>query len=63
LTHITNSLNNILTIHSLTGQIKTAILEVLEIVKRAAEEKVTAIHVPLNTVKTLHEHFKADLLV
>jgi hypothetical protein len=31
--------------------------------KAAEEEKSVEIHVPLNVVKIMHEHFKADLLL
>jgi len=60
---IAKMIEQVITKHNPPGQTKQALTEVLELVKKAAEEdKGTAIHVPLNAVETLHKRIKADLL-
>lgn len=61
---IAKMIEQIISKHNPPGQVKQALTEVVEVAKKAAEEeKGVGLHVPLNAVKTLHERFKADLLV
>lgn len=60
---ITKMIEQIITKYNPPGQVKQALTEVLEMVKKAAEEDSGAgLHIPLNAVKILHERFKADLI-
>ena len=54
----------IITKYNPPGQVKTALSEVIQTAKKATleEAKPAEIHVPLNSVKILHERFKADLV-
>ena len=50
--------------HNPPGQVKAALVEIMELVKKAAEEeKGAGAHTPLNVVKYMHDGLKADLLV
>ena len=59
---VATALEQVIAKHSLPGQTRTALTEVMELVKNAAgEEKDAENHVPFNAVETMHERFKADL--
>ena len=61
---IAKMIDQIISKHNPPGQVKQALTEVAELAKKTVEEEKEAnIHVPLNAVKTMHERFKADLLV
>lgn len=64
LSKVAKSIDQIISKHNPPGQLKTALTELMEFAKTAAEEeKGASPHVPLNAVKTMHDRLKADLLV
>lgn len=64
LSKVAKLINQIISKHNPPGQLKTALMEVLDFMKKAAEdEKGAGSQVPLNVVKTIHDHLKADLLI
>jgi hypothetical protein len=47
--------------HNVASQVKQALLEIIDLANKVEEEANQKIYVPINSVKTLHERFKADL--
>ena len=60
---IAKLLEQVIAKHNPPGQVKTALVEIVELAKKAAEEeKGTGSNAPLNAVKYMHDRLKADLL-